>query len=115
METNQKIAVLFGGNGFIGSYLAVELLQQNIVNKIVIADVSVNTENWPQQLKAYMTNGFVELVTVDVRKPISDPALPEAAELIVNLAAVHREPGHEAHEYFETNLPGAENVCSWAR
>lgn len=34
--------------------------------------------------------------------------------LIVNLAAVHREPGHAAHEYFETNLRGAENVCNYA-
>jgi nucleoside-diphosphate-sugar epimerase len=36
------------------------------------------------------------------------------ADLIFNLAAVHREPGHQAHEYFETNLKGAENVCAWA-
>jgi len=27
---------------------------------------------------------------------------------------VHREPGHALHEYYETNLPGAENVCDWA-
>jgi len=25
-----------------------------------------------------------------------------------------REPGHEAHECYATNLPGAENVCAWA-
>ena len=29
-------------------------------------------------------------------------------------AAVHREPGHEGHEYYQTNLLGAENVCDWA-
>jgi nucleoside-diphosphate-sugar epimerase len=27
---------------------------------------------------------------------------------------VHREPGHEAHEYFETNLNGARNVAAYA-
>ncbi len=115
MEINQKIAVLFGGSGFIGSYLAVDLLDKNIVDKIVIADISVNTEHWPQQLKAYMTNGHVEVLTVDVREPITSSTLPAHAELIVNLAAVHREPGHDAHEYFETNIPGAENICNWAR
>ena len=28
---------------------------------------------------------------------------------------MHREPGHEKHhEYYETNLPGAEHVCAYA-
>ncbi|TRZ67277.1 MAG: hypothetical protein D4R98_04450 [Comamonadaceae bacterium] len=34
--------------------------------------------------------------------------------LVANFAAVHREPGHEDWEYYETNLYGAENVCAWA-
>jgi GlcNAc-P-P-Und epimerase len=112
---NSKVAVLFGGSGFIGSYLAAELLQENIVSKIVIADHSVNTEHWPAQLKKYLADGLVQIVTVDVREPINSATLPDSAELIVNLAAVHREPGHEPHEYFATNLPGAENICNWAR
>ena len=33
---------------------------------------------------------------------------------IGNFAAIHREPGHQAHEYFETNLLGAEHVCHYA-
>lgn len=35
-------------------------------------------------------------------------------DLIANFAAIHREPGHELHEYYETNLPGADNVCAFA-
>jgi len=38
----------------------------------------------------------------------------EPPEWIFNLAAVHREPGHEPREYFATNLPGAEHVCAYA-
>jgi nucleoside-diphosphate-sugar epimerase len=34
--------------------------------------------------------------------------------LIANFAAIHREPGYEDAEYFETNLLGAENVCKFA-
>jgi len=34
-------------------------------------------------------------------------------DLVANLAAVHREPGHKPHEYFATNILGAENVCAW--
>lgn len=112
---NSKIAVLFGGSGFIGSYLAVELLQENIAQKVVIADQSVNTEHWPEQLKKYLADGLVQIVAIDVREPINSSTLPTSADLIVNLAAVHREPGHEAAEYFATNLPGSENVCNWAR
>jgi nucleoside-diphosphate-sugar epimerase len=33
---------------------------------------------------------------------------------IFNLAAVHREPGHNDGEFFFTNLIGAENVCQFA-
>lgn len=112
---DSKIAVLFGGSGFIGSYLAIELLEQHIVDSVVIADISVNTERWPEQLKKYLTDGLVQIVSLDVRQPITSANLPSHAELIVNLAAIHREPGHEPGEYFETNLPGAENVCDWAR
>jgi nucleoside-diphosphate-sugar epimerase len=35
--------------------------------------------------------------------------------LLVNLAAVHKTPGHPDHEYFETNLLGAKNACDFAR
>jgi nucleoside-diphosphate-sugar epimerase len=35
--------------------------------------------------------------------------------VIVNLAAVHREPGHRAAEYFDTNVAGARNLCRLAR
>jgi len=40
--------------------------------------------------------------------------LPGDVTLVANFAAVHREPGHEDWEYYETNLYGAENVCAWA-
>jgi nucleoside-diphosphate-sugar epimerase len=40
--------------------------------------------------------------------------LPSKADLVFNLAAVHREPGHAPTEYFETNLLGAEHVSAWA-
>jgi nucleoside-diphosphate-sugar epimerase len=53
-------------------------------------------------------------VACDVRRPLNAVALPGQTDLIVNLAAVHREPGHEPQEYYETNLPGAENVCAYA-
>jgi nucleoside-diphosphate-sugar epimerase len=70
---------------------------------------------WPDDLQVHQQNGRVQCVELDVRQPILHLDLPLDVELIVNLAAVHREPGHEPDEYFATNLPGADNVCAWAR
>lgn len=52
-------------------------------------------------------------VSGDVRRPVTWRP-DESVSLIANFAAVHREPGHEGHEYYETNLLGAENICDWA-
>jgi len=49
-----------------------------------------------------------------VRLPIPHDLTAEPPEWIFNLAAIHREPGHAPHEYFDTNLAGARNVCAYA-
>ncbi len=54
-------------------------------------------------------------IECDIRKPIEDlPFTPTPDDIIFNFAAVHRTPGHEDIEYFETNIRGAENVCAFA-
>lgn len=114
-EPKYKSCVLFGGNGFIGSHLAADFLHNNIVQEITIADVVTATpDKWPKNLQLAFAAGKINYVKVDVRQPITDSKLPTEVDLIVNLAAVHKEPGHQSHEYFETNIPGAENVCAWA-
>ena len=51
----------------------------------------------------------------DIRKPIENlPFTPTEDDVIFNFAAVHRTPGHEDHECFETNIRGAENVVAFA-
>jgi nucleoside-diphosphate-sugar epimerase len=75
---------------------------------------------------------FDSVVLADVRQPslplpsgtvfrICDVRQPLAAQLgaikpqwLFNFAAIHREPGHKWREYYETNLPGARNVCEYA-
>lgn len=39
---------------------------------------------------------------------------PTSEDIIFNFAAVHRTPGHEDYEYFETNIKRAENVTNFA-
>lgn len=99
-------AVLFGGSGFIGSHLTNHLLETSAVDKVVIVDIKPPTIRW--------TSDRVTYVDHDVRRPIDAALGSVRPSLIVNLAAVHREPGHEPYEYFETNLLGADHVCEYA-
>ena len=59
-------------------------------------------------------NGGIKYATCDVRRPIAEQIGAYRADWLFNFAAIHREPGHEFREYFDTNLPGARNVCGYA-
>lgn len=110
-----EVSVLFGGTGFIGTHVAQHLLGANLVDKIVLADVSPpRTEAYAAVLQNAFKERRAEFVRIDVLKPIAPDFLPRRSDLVFNLAAVHREPGHQPREYFETNLCGGENVCAWA-
>lgn len=100
--------VIFGGSGFIGSHFAKFLVSNNLFSEVYIADIR------PIRTHFSSENNRIHYVKIDVRQPIDKHLLPDDITLAVNLAAVHREPGHENWEYFETNLYGAENVCAWA-
>ena len=54
----------------------------------------------------------VEYLRGDVRKPLD---VPGEFDLVYNLAAVHRTPGHPDAEYFDTNVAGATNVTDFCR
>lgn len=103
-----KTCVIFGGTGFIGSHLALYLINNQLADHVVLADIK------PIRSDFTFDSSKVSYANVDVRTPISAWNLPTSVDLIANFAAVHREPGHESHEYYETNLPGADNVCAWA-
>lgn len=110
-----KSIVIFGGTGFIGTHLTQTLLNANAADKIYLVDLKEPVDQpYAEQLQIGLRTGRVFFRHHDVRNPIPADLLPSDTSLIFNLAAVHREPGHKAHEYFETNLLGAENVCAWA-
>ncbi|MEI6207086.1 MAG: NAD(P)-dependent oxidoreductase [Desulfuromonadales bacterium] len=94
--------VIFGGSGFIGSHMVRELSLLGI-EKIIIADLKE---------PHHLINSNVEYRKCDVRHPISTDILANPS-VVVNLAAVHRTPGHPDHEYFETNVNGAENIVDY--
>jgi len=94
--------IIFGASGFIGTHLA------QYINKI-------DTGNERVFRYDINTKVSVDYEMVDVRKPITLNISNASNSVIYNLAAVHTTPGHPNHEYFETNMLGAEHVCSFAR
>lgn len=115
-----RTCVIFGGTGCIGTHIAKHLLEHTRVEHITLADIRpVRKEPYAEPLLHWMkppdgVSPRIAYVACDVRQPLDAAELPQQADLIVNLAAVHREPGHDPQEYYRTNIPGAENVCAYA-
>lgn len=99
-----KSCLILGGAGYIGFKWAERLANSGQI-EIVIADTRA-----PQSA---MPSG-VRFATCDIRKPLAPQLGSLRPDWIFNFAAVHREPGHERAEYFDTNLPGARHVCAFA-
>lgn len=106
--------VIFGGTGFIGSFFADHFLREGLVDKVYLYDVQpVDLKSSRFRRSFFEGDERVQVVTGDVRNLIEWKPM-DSVECVANFAAVHREPGHEDFEYYETNLLGAENVCAWA-
>jgi len=112
--------IITGGTGFIGTHLTNLLNEVHPEAKVWNLDiVKPGTPNpvvnhYKPAVREGETLGST-YIECDVRKPIGElPFTPSAEDVIFNFAAVHRTPGHEDIEYFETNIRGAENVCAFA-
>jgi nucleoside-diphosphate-sugar epimerase len=97
--------VIFGGGGYIGYRLACRLAARQKFNSIILASLR------PPLLP--LPDG-IEFLACDVREPLQSHFGDIQPTWLFNFAAVHREPGHDRKEYFDTNLPGARNVCTFA-
>lgn len=112
--------IITGGTGFIGTHLTNLILSKHpdakVWNLDIVAPGTPNpvVKNYKPAVREgeKLGSSFVEC---DIRKPIGElPFTPSPDDVILNFAAVHRTPGHEDKEYFETNIRGAENVCEFA-
>ncbi|OIQ92304.1 UDP-glucose 4-epimerase [mine drainage metagenome] len=110
-----KTLIIFGGTGFIGMHYAAIVLQNESETQIIAADIkSFAGPFYERVLRAFVSAGRLRWVSCDVRQTISLDVVGSKGDLIANFAAIHREPGHEENEYYDTNLPGARNVCEFA-
>ena len=97
---NYRSVLIFGGSGFVGSHLVKSYLKAGI--KVTVVDLVEPT-----------FSGDYSFISGDVRQELN-LLLEETPDLVINAAAVHRTPGHAAHEYYETNLLGALNIIKWS-
>ena len=112
--------IITGGTGFIGTHLTNLIKELNPEAQVYNLDiVKPGTPNpVVKDYKSALREGETlqsTYIECDIRKPIENlPFTPTPDDIIFNFAAVHRTPGHEDIEYFETNIRGAENVCAFA-
>lgn len=95
--------LIFGGSGFIGTHLIQKLSDEGQAD-IVSIDIKAPFE----QLDG------VRYIQADVRD-LSDFEIDGEIDKIYNFAAIHTTPGHETHEYYETNIKGATEITAFAR
>lgn len=104
--------IIFGGSGFIGTHLIHLLKETHPADKIYCLDIVMPGEEGVVPGVVEKNDGVV-YERVDVRKKIEWDLETTENDVVFNLAAVHRTPGHIDIEYFETNIRGAENVTEW--
>ena len=99
--SNRGRVLVTGASGFIGTRLVRRLSGEGA--QVVALDL----------LPPRTTVEGVDYRPFDVRDPIP-PETARDVDVIYNLAAVHRTPGHPDHEYYDTNIRGALNVTALA-
>ena len=98
----QKSALIIGGADFIGTHLSRHLLSSGKFRGITSIDIK------PPETH---TEGVV-YASHDIRMPIPSH-LDSSHDVVFNLAAIHRTPGHQDYEYFDTNVAGAVNCVEY--
>ena len=98
MIEQKKTVIIFGGGGFVGKHLILELLLKGY--EVHVADLQS-----PEISE-------VQFHLCDVRRSI-ELDIEKVPSIVFNLAAIHRTPGHHFDEYYETNIGGALNVLDW--
>lgn len=101
--TQGEVAIVFGGAGFIGAHLLRRLARACPARLI---SVDIRPPTFPVPGVDYLTGDVRDLAAFSVDGEVAT---------IFNLAAVHTTPGHADHEYYETNISGALEVCAFAR
>lgn len=107
--------IITGGFGFIGVNFIEYLLNYKLCEKIYVIDMNKPLDKYSKiKIDKFIYEKKIIFINHDIRKPIMQNEELKNTDLIINLAAVHKMPGHNDFEYFETNIEGAKNICKFA-
>jgi len=112
--TNNKIVLVTGADGFIGSHLTELLLEKGYKVKALSYYNSFNYWGWLEDIPASKN---LEIVTGDVRDPHFCNQLVKGTDIVFHLAALIAIPySYVAPDsYVDTNIKGTLNICQAAK
>lgn len=113
MEINDKVVLVTGAGGFIGSHLVEMLLAKGAHVRALVHYNSRNSWGWLEALERLHD---IDVVTGDVRDPHVCQRLVKGVDIVFNLAALIAIPySYLAPEsYVDTNVNGALHICQAA-
>ena len=111
-----KKALVTGADGFIGSHLVEELLNQGYKVKAFCFYNSFNTWGWLDTLSSDILNE-VEIFTGDIRDPNGVRTAMKGCDIVFHLAALIAIPYsyHSPDSYVDTNIKGTLNIIQAAK
>jgi len=110
----QKVALVTGADGFIGSHLVEELLQHGYRVRALSQYNSFNFWGWLEDLP---NDQNLSVISGDIRDPNFCREITKNVDVIFHLAALIAIPfSYKAPDsYIETNVKGTLNMCMAAR
>ena len=111
-----KKALVTGADGFIGSHLVEELLNQGYKVKAFCFYNSFNTWGWLDTLSSDILSE-VEIFTGDIRDPNGVRTAMKGCDIVFHLAALIAIPYsyHSPDSYVDTNIKGTLNIIQAAK
>jgi len=114
-RNDSEVWVIFGAGGFVGSHFVRHLAAASPSRQLVLADLGFpKLDDLGPAVRAARDEGRIRAVTLDLRQPIDDRQLPSRVDVIVNLAAICREPDFPPEDFFAVNVEGARHLLDWA-
>lgn len=95
-----KLVTLFGGGGFLGRYVAQELLEAGVRVRIAERDLSN-----AMHIRPLGGLGQVQMVAADITRPETLGRAVEGADAVINLVGILKGPFYKVH------VEGAANVA----
>ena len=113
---NDRIILVTGADGFIGSHLTESLVRQGFKVRAFVYYNSFNSWGWLDQC-AEDVKGQFEVISGDIRDPHGIRRAMKGCDAVLHLAALIAIPFsyHSPDSYVDTNIKGTLNVLQAAR